>query len=362
MSKLANNKVTLKILMLGESLSRQGGIVSVEKLILQEALPNIHYQHIATLVDGSITEKILAFLRALVELTRRILQNEVDLLHVHMSERGSTFRQAIVTLIAVTFRKPVLMHTHGSQFHLFYSKLPKWIKYILSLIFQQCLYFIVLSESWKTFYMNHFRIQEKRIIVLPNAVRIPLQVPDRTNSSDVTFLFLGRIGQRKGAFDLIQAFANINPERKARANLLLAGDGEIEELRHLVESLHIVEFITVIDWVDSQKRDELLANADVFILPSYNEGLPMAVLEAMSWGLPVITTPVGGIPEVVSANQNGLLVPPGNILQITASMEMLIEDENLRLHLGNNAKRTMATFDVRNYFDSLVEIYYSVLV
>jgi glycosyltransferase involved in cell wall biosynthesis len=363
MIKLANNEVPLKILMMGESLSKQGGIVSVEKIILQEALlnNNIHYQHIATLVDGSPLDKLLAFLSALIELTRLLFQNEVNLLHLHMSEGGSTLRQAIVTLLAVIFRKPVVMHTHGPEFHLFYAKLPKFIKQILSFIFQQCSCFIVLSESWKTFYMNDLKIQEKRIIVLLNAVKIPLQVPDRSKFSDVNFLFLGRIGQRKGAFDLVQAFAKIDPQKRVSANLLLAGDGDITELRHLIKSLNLMEVVTVLNWVNSEQRDELLARANAFVLPSYNEALPMAILEAMSWGLPIITTPVGGIPEVVLANQNGLLVTPGNIQQLTASIQMLIEDEDLRLYLGNNARETMSAFDVGNYFKSLVEIYYSVL-
>ncbi len=359
MIKLSNNKIQLKIIMLGESLSKQGGIVSIEKLMLQEASSNIHYQHVATLIDGSPVDKFLAFLSALAKLSWLLLYSEVDLLHVHMSEGASTFRQAIVTLVGVIFRKPVIMHTHGPMFHLFYAKLPRYITNILSLIFQQCSYFIVLSESWKTFYMNNLGIPEKRIIVLPNAVKVPLQIPDRSKSPNVNFLFLGRIGKRKGAFDLVKAFDLIDPEKKVKANLLLAGDGDVDELCQLVERLNLKEFIKVMDWVNPEKRDELLVNADVFVLPSYNEALPMAILEAMSWGLPIITTSVGGIPEVVSANQNGLFVTPGNIQQLTLSMQMLIEDENLRLYLGNNARKTIAAFDMKSYFNSLVEIYYS---
>jgi glycosyltransferase involved in cell wall biosynthesis len=361
MIRLANNQIQLNILMMGESLTKQGGIVSVEKLILQEASSNIHYQHIATLVDGSGLDKSIAFLSALTKLIWLIFRTEVDLLHLHMSEGGSTFRQAIITLIAVMFRKPVIVHTHGAAFHLFYAKLPRWLQHILSLIFRQCAYLIVLSESWKTFYLNNLGIPEARIIVLHNAIKIPPQVPDRHKSSAINFLFLGRIGERKGAVDLVQAFAGIDPAKKLKANLLLAGDGEVDEMRRLVESLNLVEFVTVIEWVNAEKRDQLLANADVFVLPSYNEGLPMAILEAMSWGLPILTTPVGGIPEVVSTNHNGLLVTPGNIQQLTASMQMLIEDEHLRLYLGNNARKTIADFDVVNYAKSLGKIYYSAL-
>jgi glycosyltransferase involved in cell wall biosynthesis len=105
----------------------------------------------------------------------------------------------------------------------------------------------------------------------------------------------------------------------------------------------------------------MLAKADVFVLPSYNEGLPMALLEAMSWGLPVITTPVGGIPEVVSNTQNGLLVTPGDIQQLSEAMQSLIKEEKLRLSLGSAARISVAPLDVKDYFGSLKSIYHSVL-
>ncbi|MFN6486381.1 MULTISPECIES: glycosyltransferase family 4 protein [unclassified Nostoc] len=351
----------IKIIMLGESLDRQGGIVSVEKLILEKATSDIQIKHITTLPNGSALHKMLVFLQAIGELFWNLLNQKADLIHIHVSDRGSAFRHSITTLIGWLFRKPVIIHTHSADFHLFYSKLPQLLQQWLSWSFCKCTRFIVLSDSWKKFYIENLGLKPEQVIVLPNPVKIPPQIPQRINSEQIFFLFLGRIGERKGAFDLIKAFASIPVAQKSRAKLVMAGDGEVEQARSLIPTLNLTNSITILDWVDQEKRDDLLTKADVFVLPSYNEGLPMALLEAMSWGLAVITTGVGGIPEIVTQDQNGLLVNPGDIQQLSEAMQSLIANENLRISLGNNARLRVKHLDINNYFASLRYIYAAVI-
>ncbi|MBE9106856.1 glycosyltransferase family 4 protein [Nostoc cf. edaphicum LEGE 07299] len=352
---------SIKVTMLGESLERQGGIVSVEKLILEGTTSDIQIKHIATLPNGSAVHKVFVFLQAICELFWNLLNKKVDLIHIHVSSRGSAFRHSITTLIGWLFQKPVIIHTHSSDFHLFYSKLPQWLKQWLSWSFCKCTCFIALSNSWKNFYIENLGLKPEQVIVLPNPVKIPAQIPQRIGSNQIFFLFLGRIGERKGAFDLIKAFASIPVAQQSQAKLVMAGDGDVEQARSLIPTLNLIDSITILDWVDQEKRDELLTKADVLVLPSYNEGLPMALLEAMSWGLPVITTPVGGIPEIVTQNQNGLLVNPGDIQQLSEAMRSLITDENLRISLGNNARVGVKHLDINNYMTSLKCIYAAVL-
>jgi glycosyltransferase involved in cell wall biosynthesis len=353
-----------KVLMLGESLDRQGGIVSVEKLILQHHASDIQFEHVATLVQGSGVHKILGYGSAVVRVFWQLLLQKPDLLHVHVSERGSAFRQALTSLMATIFAKPVILHTHGSEFHLFYASLPPWVRTGLSRIFRQCDRVIVLSETWRSFYINELGLAGDRVIVLANPVKVPDQIPERSTlpRDKIRLICLGRIGQRKGAFDLINAFARMPSEIQDQAELILAGDGAVEEAKTLITELGLKKTIMVKNWLNSDQRDALLGQADIFILPSHNEGLPMALLEAMSWGLPPIVTPVGGIPEVVTSNQNGLLVQPGNLDQISAAMHSLITNTDLRLLLGLNARKTALLFDIENYMCSLHKIYWNVLL
>lgn len=352
----------MKILMLGEALSKKGGIVSVQQLILEQADSSVEFEHIATLVDGSSLEKLKAFFKALFDLSSRLLLGKVDLVHIHVSERGSAFRQAITTLVSKLFGKPVVMHTHGSEFHEFYNHLPAFLKATLSWIYRQCDRFIVLSESWKQYYIQALGLSEAKTIVLPNAVRLPDQVPDRTCTSQTQILlvFFGRIGQRKGAFDLVRAIALLPEEYRTKLKVVMAGDGEVLKLKALVNDLKLTDVISVKDWVSPEQRETLSREASIFALPSYNEGLPMALLEAMSWGLAVITTPVGGIPALIRHKETGLLVEPGDLEQIADSIRLLIDNQVLRASLGHAARTEVLPFGSDQYWRSLADIYASV--
>jgi glycosyltransferase involved in cell wall biosynthesis len=351
----------MKVLMLGEGLARKGGIVSVQQLILEQVDSTVEIEHIATLVDGSQTDKLRAFLKALLSLSRKLLLGNVDLVHIHVSERGSAFRQAVTTLISKLFGTPVVMHTHGSEFHEFYNHLPVFLRATLSWIYRKCDRFIVLSESWKHFYVEALQLKEQSVSVLPNAVRIPRHIPARVSSKEnkVLFVFFGRIGHRKGAFDLVRSLPHLPESDRSRLRLVMAGDGETSQLRELVSELGLDSVVTVKDWISSQERETLSREASVFILPSYNEGLPMALLEAMSWGLAIITTPVGGIPGLITHKENGLLVEPGDIYQISDALRLLIEDETLRADLGRAARESVSPFGADSYWEALTNIYSS---
>lgn len=352
----------MRIVMLGASLNQNGGIATVEKLILQGLSSEISIRHITTHDEGTGLHRILVFSRAVILLGWQFLVNRPDLIHIHVSDGGSILRKAILTLIARLFHKPVVLHAHGAEFHETYLKLPKIIQKILNRVYRSCNRFIVLSETWKVFYESHLGLLPEQVIILSNPTELPIQLPIRPQTSKVNLVFLGRIGQRKGAFDLIQAFAHLPIEQQSNSHLFLAGDGEIEQAQALAESLQVQDKITFLGWIDSNRRNKILEAGDIFVLPSYNEGLPMAILEAMGWQLPIISTPVGGIPELIVSGENGLLITPGDIKQLSESMECLIEDKALRLKIGTAARKTVEPFDIRNYCTNLAAIYNSMLL
>ena len=351
----------IRVLMLGESLERQGGIVSVEKLIIHNSSSDICLKFIPTLAKGSGVDKFYVFLTAILRLLWMIVSEDFDVVHIHVSERGSAFRQSITALIAIAFSIPVVMHAHSCDFHEFFPNLPSPAQSWIGWVFSKCSRFITLSNSWKNYYVNHLGLEPKKIAVMPNPVRLPDEVPLRSNPEQICFIFLGRIGYRKGAYDLVQSFARLPFEKKSCSRLTLAGDGDTEEIRSLVEKLCLAKVVSVLSWVDEEKRNALLAQSNVFVLPSYNEGLPMALIEAMSWGLPVVTTPVGGIPELIVHSQNGLLVEPGNIDQLSGALQSLIDNESLRLSIGEKARNSVRYLSIDKYLTSLIGVYESTL-
>jgi glycosyltransferase involved in cell wall biosynthesis len=106
--------------------------------------------------------------------------------------------------------------------------------------------------------------------------------------------------------------------------------GSLDEVRQLATQLDVSDRVVCPGWLNPERKNAELASGTVFILPSYAEGMPMALLEAMSWRLPVIATPVGGIPQVIEHDVNGLLVPPGDIDGLAANITRLMKDPALR--------------------------------
>ncbi len=381
-------KPTLEVLMLGTGFDIQGGITSVQKLIIdaharkQIGFSNgesrqLRIHHVPTIVRGSALQNIIVYIKAIQYLCWKILRREVDIIHIHFAERGSTLRKSLPIAIGLLFRKSIVLHAHGATYKEFYEKLPKFLQKTIAFLFGQCSKTIVLSHSWRDYYVNKLHLNPDRVTVLYNPVCVPPAIPNRSGRDRLKLVFLGRIGKRggpmdlakslisfpkqdKGAFDLIEAFAQLPAADLQRTELILAGNGDLESAQRLITKLNLTDKVSMLEWLDPQQRDELLATADAFILPSYNEGLPMSMLEAMAWGLPAIVTPVGGIPEVVRHHRNGLLVEPGNLPQLIQAMHQLINDEALRLALGRAARHSVEHLDIDNYINSLSQLYATV--
>jgi glycosyltransferase involved in cell wall biosynthesis len=373
-----NPKQTINVLMLGASLDVKGGITSVEKLIINNIPPEIQIHHVGTFAQGSAAHNIVVFIKAIQSLLWAISTRKADVIHIHFSERGSTLRKSILLFISLIFRQSVILHAHGATYEEFYDGLPPRIQKILVNLFSKCAKFISLSKSWQKYYSDRFHLADHQITVLYNPVVVPAHTPQRLGKKQLKFVFLGRIGSRggaldlaksivsfpkqeKGSFELIRAFAALPAVDRENTKLILAGNGDLDAANQLITELEIGHQITILTWISAEERDKLLAESDAFILPSYNEGLPMSMLESMAWGLPVIVTPVGGIPEVIIHRQNGLLVEPGNQEQLIQAMQDLIRNEDLRISLGNAGRQRVESLDIHNYMNSLVSIYASVV-
>lgn len=347
--------------MLGPSLYQQGGMATVEKSIANYPSSEVEICHISTHEEGSIFRRFLVFGLAFVRVFGKLLQGKLDVLHLHVAEKGSVVRIGILALLGFLLRKPVILHTHGCEFHLFYDRLPDIGKRVVAFIFQRCDSVITLSNSWKQYYVAACNLNPDRVLVLYNPVELPKQIPVRTETSKVHFVFLGRVGHRKGAFDLVRAFSLLSTEQQLKSELTLAGDGKIESLQELVRLLKLQNQVHLLGWINVEQRNQLLAQADVFVLPSCNEGLPVALLEAMAWQLPVITTPIGGIPEIVKHQQNGILVQPGEVEEISQAMQALVDNPSLRLSLGRAARSQVNSLGIDHYFNRLLSIYRSAI-
>ena len=348
----------LKVLMMGEALYRQGGIVTFQTLLIASIAKHVSMQHIGTVGFGGPIKKLLTFAGCLLKLIKTLVFSKIDLVHLHVSLGPSFYRQCIVAIVCFIFRKPVLMHIHAGELPSFYQQIGPLSRWLCRFVFRRCDRLIMLTESWRPFYENSIGVEPKRLVTMANPVNLPEFDAGDRKSETCQFIYLGKMDKDKGTFDLLDAIAKVpQPMLQDSVRFIVAGNGEVERVREIVERLGLKNCVTVFDWVEPEQRDSLLAESDVFVLPSYFEGMPMSLLEAMSWSMPVITTPVGGIPDFVVEGENGLLVQPGDIDGLSSAFAKLANSADLRTSLGAAGRKRVESHCPNLYAKNMAHTY-----
>jgi glycosyltransferase involved in cell wall biosynthesis len=336
------------------STKANGGIRSVVENYENCGLfEGIEHTWICSHKNVGLINRQLLFLKSLcLVLFARI--RGAKIFHIHMAMKGSFFRKLIISNILKFFQSVVIIHLHGSEFKDFYksSSFKEWI----IKLFQRADRVIVLSESWKAFVENI--APEAKVTVVNNYVA-EIKKEEVDKDSDFIFLFLGAIGKRKGIFDLLAAFENLYKKNK-NIRLYIAGNDDANVLPEIIEGLECSDKIRFFGWIDYQEKTNLLNVSDCLILPSYNEGLPMVILEAMSANVPVISTYVGGIPEVIKHGENGFLLRPGNIQDIELMMEKIQNEKFLTEFANKSYKLYINKFSPQAILPKLKQIYMEV--
>ena len=256
-----------------------------------------------------------------------------------------------------TLRCPYLVHSHTADTNPFFPWLPMVGRRLILWGICGADRVIVLTRFWHDYYCSILNLPPERVLLLPNPADLPKSIPDRSRRHSLRILFLGSIGVRKGAYDLIRAFGTLPEDVRAYCHLTLAGDGDADEAQTLAQELGCAKRVAIPGWIGKADAERLLADSDVLVLPSYAEGMAMALVEAMSWGLPVVTTSVGGAGEFLEQGQNCLLVSPGDVDGIRDAIANLARDSELRLRLGLAARDTISRFSIDAYISTLSALY-----
>jgi len=277
------------------------------------------------------------FARALLQLWTAKRRGEVDLLHINLAAGGSAIRKAFLARAARHLGVPYIVHLHGSRFHQFWPAARPFIRKQVDRMFVGSAAIIVLGKYWSHLITSHVPGVEEKITILPNATAPARLSREPAIDGRVRISFLGELGQRKGTPQLVEALGRLASRQDWTATI--AGNGQLPETIARTQQLGIDDRVNVPGWLDSSAIDETLQKTDIFVLPSFAENLPMSILEAFSYGIAVIATPVGAVEDVIADGANGLLVPPGDVDALTFALRRLIEDGQLREALGAAAKR-----------------------
>lgn len=319
-----------KICMVVPSFSAKGGITSVVSGYRGSKLENdFEIKYIETYCDENWLSKLLIALKAYITYVWLLLFWRPAIIHIHSSFGGSFYRKLPFIILGSWFKKPIINHVHGADFGEFYVNAPETKRKVIKTTYNKCSKLIALSDEWK----DNFKkiVDENKITVIENYSILNIEAIEerKHKKNEHNVLFLGFICKRKGCYDIpaiVEKVALEIPDVK----FVLAGSGDIDQIKAITPD-KIKNNIVYPGWVRDKEKDKLLREADLFFLPSYNEGMPMSILDAMGYGLPVVSTTVGGITKIVHDGVNGYVCEPGEVNLMSEKIkDILINNEIIK--------------------------------
>ncbi len=267
---------------------------------------------------GGWIAKLVQFISASVSLFYKLLfSKRIKIVHIHTSSYNSFWRSSIFVSISKIMRRRVVLHVHGGGFKEFYRSSPEKI----SLVLNKCDCIIALTESWKSFFLDITAGPD--IVAVSNPVEPPV-IMDVVDDEKIHMLFLGSLSETKGIYDLLEVINLRQKKYRDKMILHLGGDGEVDKVKKMIFEYSIDDIVKYEGWLEGVRKIKLMNICSVFVLPSYYEGLPVSILEAMSYGEYIISTKVGGIPEIVKG-ELGVLLNPGDRESLINILDKVIE-------------------------------------
>lgn len=302
--------------------------------------------------DGPAWRKYLYFAAGMTDFLLRI--PFYDIVHIHTADYGTEKRKRVFARLTKFFGKKLIVHLHSSGAE--YSIGGVW-KELYRYSFTHADMIFALSNAWKEDIVNAFDLDKSKVEVVYNPCpKVMSSVPGQRESY---ILFAGTLTHRKGYDDLIRAFARV-ADKMPGWQLKLAGNGELKAGQELAAELGIGNRVEFLGWINGEEKDRAFRHASAYCLPSYSEGFPMGVLDAWAYHLPVISTPVGGLPDVARNGENILLFTPGDVDALAFTILRMVTDPDLRLKLtAESAKFADHRFNMNSISNQLSAIYHS---
>ena len=256
-----------------------------------------------------------------------ILKN-YDIVHFHEFELSFPFFSSLI-------QKPKILHLHGINYNFVKSH------HISRFLLKHLVHIYISISRQMTEGLVNLGIPKNRIVYLPNSVDTNFFKPGKHKEENL-LLYVGRISELKGLHILIKALQHLQqsvclfiigpPDWNTayHQNLLNLIKKENQKGIHKVEYLGPMEQSEIVKWYQK---------ATIFILPSFTEGFPLTILEALSCQTPVIATPVGGTPEIIKNHQTGILIPPGDTNSLAKAINFLLKNEDVRLKMACEGRK-----------------------
>ena len=344
-------KDKIKVLMIGPARNVNGGISTVVNNYYKAGLDKrIHLRYIGTMEDGSRLHKLRVAIRALF---RFIIQApKCDLVHINMASDVSLYRKLPFIYLTKLFGKKLVIHQHGGNIKEFYYKeCKRKQRDFIRKSLRKADVFLVVSPYLEEIFKDI--IDERKLTVLPNAICLPEDIEEKKPGEKL--IFLGRLCRQKGIEELLEAVSELKGKYPG-LELYLAGVWEDLGLKELADRYG--DFVHQLGWIGSKEKDSYLRRCNIFVLPTYFEGMPMSLLEGMAYGCTCIASAVGGIPYVLENGTEGILIRPKSKEALKQALVQVLDDSSLQKKFSGAAKkRVTREFEIKKSVDALVKIY-----
>lgn len=304
---------------------------------------------------GSATASLPVLGQAIAQVARLRRRGLVGV-HVNMAERLSLVRKCLLVVACHQLGVPVVLHLHAAQLHRAWPTLPPPLQGMVRRVFALPRCCVVLGRNAAGFVTGALGVPPARVEVIVNGVPEPT-VARLPAAGPLRLLFVGNLSDRKGVPELLQAMAR--PELAALpVALTLAGGGDVARYEAMARALGLGPRARFTGWAAQDEVARLLAQADALVLPSHDEGLPLAILEALAQGVPVVCTPVGEIPQALADGREAWFVPPGDPAALARGLARVLGDPALREALRAQGRALyLRAFSMPRFFAEVAAVH-----
>lgn len=351
-------KKMIRVLMCGNHPSNKGGMTSVISQIRSYdwKKKSIKMKFIPTFYPGNTIIKSLYFMLSYIRIFIVMLFWKPDIVHMHMSYKGSFHRKFLIHKLCRLFGVKDIIHLHGSEFEKWYVEVNGKTKEKIRLLLKESGVFFVLGEYWK----NVVETIEPSVnaVILHNAVPIPEDMVKWDNDR-CQVLYMGVLIPRKGVDILLKAFSRLKQQGKlGKLRLAIAGTGSEEAaLKTYCHENGLKDIVSFYGWKSGKEKAEMIRTSQIAVMPSYNEGLPIAVLEEISYGMPVVATDVGDMASAVRDGVNGYLISPGQEEALAEKLAKTAEKECFSRMSQASRKLAEREYSQDIFFDKILDNY-----
>lgn len=337
-----------RILTIGPDPKAKGGMASVIAFLAPMYIP---FHLVVTYKETSKIGKVLLFVNAVLKTFYYCVFKQINVLHIHTANYTDFYRNSVLMYIGKMFNKRVLLHIHGGLFNEFYSAHPGYV----SSICRSADALITVSSTFVKM-LRQYELN-KHIYCLPNCVEIPALYRMEQHHDKLRLVFMGRISEIKGIYDVLECLHKYKELLQDKIELHIGGVGDEKRFQKMITNYNLSSMIVQHGWVNGEQKEKLFCSSDVFIHPSHFESSGIAILEALSYGLPVITTLIGGIPDFFEDKKSGVAVTPGNVDEIYEAILSFVNDRHCILQMGEHGRAIARQFTPSQIEHQLQNIY-----